>query len=584
MDEAPEVSLTGYTTHYGYSRRPSELKKTKRRFSSWWTSFWVRGSWWDSIFVASCVIAVSLDPLFFYIPIIDREKKCLQADTQLRTVTLILRSVMDIPFIVHIIYQIREAMIAAAFDKMANQEESKFSYFFECVDAIVDNLSWRSLITDILAVLLLVVFFKMRGSRYLDHRKILNFFLLAQYLARIYRIHLSSQILTKSHGIWIKGLFNFFLYIFASHVLGAFWYFFSIQRETSCWHRSCEDMVRLITSLNVSCPINTTGPFDFGIFLDSLMSNNTASTNFPQKLCYSFWWGLRNLSNFGTNLVTSNYVWENLFAILISITGLLLFLYLIGNVQTFMSVETEKSEEIRRKIKSKEQDMKVWMEKNCLPANLRKEIMANIREKLEQDKHADMENLFSILPWSTKKSLKRVLCMSTLRKVPMLEGMNPKVLKMICDYLKPVIYPEHSYVAKVDEPVDRMVLVTEGTMWIYSSNASTPSKIHRTVENGDIYGDEQLLSWASKDMQHVSFATLLISKANVKCHTRVEGFAITAKDLKAVATKCKMYWNYDDPREKERVASSTIGTSFCRNHSNPNRPASRRCDLAKDTN
>lgn len=151
--------------------------------------------------------------------------------------------------------------------------------------------------------------------------------------------------------------------------------------------------------------------------------------------------------------------------------------------------------------------------------------------------------------------------------------MNPKVLKMICDYLKPVIYPEHSYVAKVDEPVDRMVLITEGTMWIYSSNTSSSSKIHMTVENGEIYGDEQLLSWASKDMQHVSFATLPISKENVKCHTRVEGFAITAKDLKAVASKCKMYWNYDDPREKESVASSTIGILFRRNRNNPNRPA-----------
>lgn len=129
------------------------MKKTKRRFSSWWTSFWVRGSWWDSIFVASCAIAVSLDPLFFYIPIIDRERKCLQADIQLRTATIILRSLMDITFIVHIIYQIREAMIAAASDKMATHEESKFFYIFEYFDAVIDNLSWRSFITDILSVL-----------------------------------------------------------------------------------------------------------------------------------------------------------------------------------------------------------------------------------------------------------------------------------------------------------------------------------------------------------------------------------------------------------------------------------------------
>ncbi|XP_062000553.1 cyclic nucleotide-gated ion channel 1-like [Rosa rugosa] len=143
---------------------------------------------------------------------------------------------------------------------------------------------------------------------------------------------------------------------------------------------------------------------------------------------------------------------------------------------------------------------------------------------------------------------------------------------MICDYLKPVTYPEHHYVAKVDEPVDQMVLVKEGTMWIYSSNTSTPSKIHRTVENGGIYGDEQLLSWVSKDTQHVSFANLPISKENVKCHTKVVGFAIAAQDLKDVATKCKMLWNYDDLRE-ERVASSTTGRTFRRNRNNPNRSA-----------
>lgn len=148
------ISLTGYTTHYGYGRRPSEKKKPKRRFRSWFTSFCVRRSRWDTIFVVTCVIAVSLDPLFFYIPIIDREKKCLEADKELRTVTLILRSLMDITLIVHIIYLIREAaIIAAASDQLAAQEESKMFYLFEYVEAIVDNLSWPSLLTDILALL-----------------------------------------------------------------------------------------------------------------------------------------------------------------------------------------------------------------------------------------------------------------------------------------------------------------------------------------------------------------------------------------------------------------------------------------------
>lgn len=589
-DEDPEISITtSWPTNSETGGRPSKKKKKRE---------WSFRSWWDTIFVVACVIAISFDPLFFYIPIIDREKKCLEPDKKLRTVTLILRSLMDITFVVHIIHQIREAIKGIRPDQLVTQENSKVFYWFKYVLAIVDHLSWPSFLTDILAllpvpqVLLLVVFFKMRGSQYLNNRKILNFFLLAQYLAKIYRIYLSSIKLRVSHGIRIKGLFYIFLYIFASHVLGAFWYFFSIQRETSCWHRNCDgdcistfycdkykespDMTTLISSLNESCSIKTDGPFDFGIFLDSLKSNNTISTNVPQKLCFSFWWGLRNLSNFGTNLVTSNYVWENCFAILISIIGLLLFLYLIGNVQTFMSMEAEKSEEIRRKFKSKEQDIEVWMEKNCLPNNLRKEIKTKIREKLEEDKNAGLENLFDILPPATKISLKRALCMSRLEKVPRLEGINQKVLKMICDYLEPVMYLENSYVAKVGEPIDRMVLITEGTMWIYTSNTSSAANIRTTVENGQIYGDEQLLSWVSKDMQHVSFSTLPISNENVKCHTRVQGYAITAKNLKAVASKCKMYWNYDDRREKEWVASSIIGNTFRRNRNKPNRRATVR--------
>ncbi|CAL9007913.1 unnamed protein product [Prunus brigantina] len=29
------------------------------------------------------------------------------------------------------------------------------------------------------------------------------------------------------------------MYILASHVLGAIWYFFAIQRMATCWHDAC---------------------------------------------------------------------------------------------------------------------------------------------------------------------------------------------------------------------------------------------------------------------------------------------------------------------------------------------------------
>lgn len=60
---------------------------------------------WEHVFVISC-IAVSLDPLFFYIPIIDETHKCLAMDKKMRNIALILRSLTDIPLLIHIKDQI----------------------------------------------------------------------------------------------------------------------------------------------------------------------------------------------------------------------------------------------------------------------------------------------------------------------------------------------------------------------------------------------------------------------------------------------------------------------------------------------
>ncbi|CAB4276712.1 unnamed protein product [Prunus armeniaca] len=44
---------------------------------------------------------VSIDPLFFYIPIINDEKKCLAIDKNLRTAALCLRALLDAVFALH---------------------------------------------------------------------------------------------------------------------------------------------------------------------------------------------------------------------------------------------------------------------------------------------------------------------------------------------------------------------------------------------------------------------------------------------------------------------------------------------------
>ncbi|XP_062003282.1 cyclic nucleotide-gated ion channel 1-like isoform X2 [Rosa rugosa] len=474
-------------------------------------------SFWNKMFVIACVIAVSLDPLFFYIPIIDEEEKCLAEDKELRTIALILRSLTDVTFVVNIIYHVCEAINAAY--RKREEKKPELASDWEFAKLVVGKLAWRSTLTSILAV------FPM------------------------------------------------------PQVLGAFWYFFSIQRETSCWHWACVDhstnvegcmstlycevhntTPRNATFLNQFCLIsaeeNAKGPSDFGIFLDSLKNGITGNIPFGKKLSYSFWWGLRNLSNFGTNLETSTYVWENCFAVFISIIGLLLFLYLLGNVQTFMSMEihrwetqrweNQRREDERNKIQLKEK-YSGWMDRNEIPDDLKKKIMKNIEQKLEENKDTDPKNLFSILPTHTRTCLKRFLGLKLLKKVPKLARMDKRVLKMMCDYLKPVMHDEGDEVFQMGAPLHRMLLITEGTL-LTDRNAATENAKTGSISSspsvgnlgkGDFYGAEELIEWVT---QKKDLGQLPASSFNVKCNSKVEGFVLKAKQLRSVVSKNENRW------------------------------------------
>ncbi|CAN6564737.1 unnamed protein product [Malus baccata var. baccata] len=306
---------------------------------------------WYKIVTISFVVALAMDPLFFYIPIIGQYNKCLGMDKKLWKISLIFRSLTDINALVHLLYRLRLLYKAYRVDLGGTQV---VSLLVTVVALFVNPFGIEALaLLPILQLLIGVAFYKIWGSGSFQQRmSIINCCLLAQYLPRMYRIREVKKI--KKFDIKLKALIYFSLYIFTSHVLGALWYFFSIQREISCWHSSCVNYStdpkrcmdtfncdyrttasRNITFLNqhcstdISCGVSSV-PFNFGIYLDALKTGIVDDVKFSTKLFYCFWWGLRNISNFGTNLVTSTYVWENVFAICISIMSFLLLTFVAG--------------------------------------------------------------------------------------------------------------------------------------------------------------------------------------------------------------------------------------------------------------
>lgn len=67
---------------------------------------------WNRLLVISCILAVSLDPLFFYLPVFDRASNCLGMDTKLALTTTTLRTILDVFYLFRMVLQFRTAFIA----------------------------------------------------------------------------------------------------------------------------------------------------------------------------------------------------------------------------------------------------------------------------------------------------------------------------------------------------------------------------------------------------------------------------------------------------------------------------------------
>ncbi|KAL4614152.1 hypothetical protein ACB092_07G033500 [Castanea dentata] len=323
--------------------------------------------WYKIILVSSHAIALSLDPLFFFVPVIHEDKKCISEDKKMWINAFFWRSFLDFKYLVHFVVKFyiennEKNKVESKEKKTTSADESKGQRckFWNFSPEEKDLWKLRMwFMFDIIVifpfpqVLMTYILSEMRRAQYTNYVTILNAVILIQYVPRVLRIYLSLKELDeyKNIAITIRASFNFFLYILAGYLFGAFWYFFSTQRLTYCWRKACLHHGECVQgsfncdhsfgNLSVShdfCSIDSTNTrtFDFGIFLEARQSGILESTDFPKKLIYTAWWGLRNLSSFGSNLQTSTYFWENAFAFGISIFGLLLFLYFLGNLQVYL--------------------------------------------------------------------------------------------------------------------------------------------------------------------------------------------------------------------------------------------------------
>uniref|UniRef100_A0A164VWG0 Cyclic nucleotide-binding domain-containing protein n=1 Tax=Daucus carota subsp. sativus TaxID=79200 RepID=A0A164VWG0_DAUCS len=507
---------------------------------------------WNRFFLLTCLFSLFIDPLYFFLPYVGGPA-CMSTDVPAAITITYFRTMADLFFVLHIVMKFRMAFVAPS------------SRVFGRGELVMDShqIAMRYLKSDFiidLAASLPLPQASWTNLKIADHaHNTLVLILLIQYVPRLFVMFPLNQRIIKTTGVvantaWAGAAYNLVLYMLASHVLGAAWYLMSIGRQHSCWrdeclaeqHRvppcnftflDCNSLGQIqraywlnFTKVLSTCDANNLdSTFKFGMFSDAFTSEVAMSPMY-EKYLYSLWWGLRNLSSYGQNLQTSTYIGETLFCILLSISGLILFAQLIGNMQSYLQSMSVRLEEWR----IKKRDTEEWMRHRQLPPALQERVRRFVQYRWVATKGVDEEAILKSLPQDLRRDIQRHLCLKLVQRVPFFSQMDVQLLDAICERLVSSLSTQDSYIFQEGDPVNEMLFIIRGQLESSTTNGGRTGFFNSiTLRPGDFCGEE-LLTWALLPNSSVNLPT---STRTVRTLTEVEAFALRAEDLKFVSNQ-----------------------------------------------
>ncbi|KAI3672208.1 hypothetical protein L2E82_52941 [Cichorium intybus] len=507
---------------------------------------------WNKYFLVAALISIAIDPLFFYLPEVDDDEMCMGEDTSLKIILTVIRSIVDVFYLIQIYVRFRTAYDASS-TRLLGRGELILDPF-----KISQRYLKREFTLDVLAslpipqVLTWLPFFD--NSEMLSTKTSVLYFIMFQFFLRLYLVfklssHIQQVIGVVAESTIVGAVYNIILFLLAAHVFGACYYLLSIERQGICWKEVCDSEEPNCNERFFNCRYlndpgrsswyqssnisNTCGretdSYEYGMIFDAV-NYGVASLDFYTKYFYCLWWGLRALSSRAEEVQASTFLAESHFCILISLTGLLLLAMVIGTMETYLESRTERLEEYR----IQQMDTELWMNHRQLPHAMRERVRKHDLYKWLKQGKVDEEDILDALPLDIRRDIKHHICIELVRRVPLFEQMDERTVDAICERLKPIICTRGTCLLREGDPTNEMLFIMHGNLDSYTTDGGRAGFWNQCrIGPGDFCGEE-LLTWA---LDPRSTDTLPLSTRTITSVAEVEAYALSSEDLKFVAMR-----------------------------------------------
>ncbi|KAG6500715.1 hypothetical protein ZIOFF_040565 [Zingiber officinale] len=493
---------------------------------------------WNRVFLVSCYIALIIDPMIFYWPMIKviaaDGSSCIDLDRRLSVSITLMSSVTNLFYLLNMVVKFHTAYTApnsrvfAKGELVVNRKligrryiKSEFSADLAASLPLTQAVTW------------LLIPAARNSSNVM-----VTLIILVQYSLRLYLTYTLTDQIIEATGVitksaWGGAVYNLLLYLLANNR----------SDMVPVYDSKADDMLERRVpdggneqqqewnDLRIQ---NSSIAFHYGIFLNSL-SFGVPSVNLGDKYCYGLWWGFQQLISNGQNMVNSTFFGETLFSIGIAMASLILFAQLIGNMQTYLQSIIARVEKWRLR----QGDTEEWMHHRQLPPHFRRRVRQFYRSQWLATRGVDEESILRGLPSDLRRDIKHHLCIDLVRRVSFFSEMDDVLLEAICERLVSFQSAAGTVRVRAGDPVTEMLFVIRGKLRSSAAGGRGGRSGHHgstVLGPGDFCGEE-LLPWALHPAPSQSPCRLPVSARTVTVAVQAEGFALRAEDLRFVASQ-----------------------------------------------
>ncbi len=177
---------------------------------------------------------------------------------------------------------------------------------------------------------------------------------------------------------------------------------------------------------------------------------------------------------------------ELLYTTFVMFLGVGAYGYTIGNIATVLTnIDISRTRHRERVDK-----IANFMKSKKIPKHLQERIHHYYRYLWESRRGHDDAAIMDDLPPSFRYEVASILNQEILKKVPILKGAEPGLLRELSIHLRPCIYPPGDAICNFGEVGDKMFFINRGAVEVMSRDGKD---VYATLKEGDFFGEMALL-------------------------------------------------------------------------------------------